>query len=56
MSVDGDVNSLTLTDLQGRRIRAAKGRSIEAPRNAGDLFILTVTRSDGTSVSQKIGF
>ncbi len=56
VSVDGDVNSLTLTDLQGRRIRAAKGRSIEAPRNAGDLFILTVKRSDGTSVSQKIGF
>ncbi|MBQ7634277.1 MAG: glycoside hydrolase family 95 protein [Bacteroidaceae bacterium] len=56
VSVGGEVSSLTLTDLQGRRIRTTKGSSVEAPTAAGDLFILTVARPNGTTVSQKIGF
>lgn len=56
VSVGGDVSSLTLTDLQGQRIRTVKSATIEAPRHAGDLFILSVTYTDGSIVTQKIGF
>ncbi|MBP3227432.1 MAG: glycoside hydrolase family 95 protein [Bacteroidaceae bacterium] len=55
VSVGGDVARLALTDLQGRIVRTAKGNTIEAPRAAGDLFILTITQADGTTFSQKIG-
>lgn len=56
VSVSGDVKELTLTDLQGRRIRKTQGNSIEAPRAVGDLFILVVTCADGSVLSQKVGF
>ncbi len=56
VSVGGDVASLTLTDLQGRIVRKTHGSTITAPRNSGDIFVLTIQQADGREVKQKIGF
>ncbi len=55
ISVSGDVQSVEITDLQGRMLKRTHKNSIKAPQNWGNLMLVKVTDSKGNISVQKIG-
>lgn len=55
ITVSGDVQSVEITDLQGRMLKRTHKNSIKAPQSWGHLLIVKVVDAEGNTNVQKIG-